>query len=252
LLQAAVNVFTTELTQNLNLLLDHKKFTVKLLLVEDEKDLSEAIVNFLSKEGYICERVSSVNDAKEKVALYSYDCILVDIGLPDGSGLDVVQDIKKLKSRSGVIIISAKNSVDDKISGLDLGADDYLAKPFNLAELNSRIRSVLRRRNFDGNNEIIVNEITIHPNDKAVKIKDSTLSLTKKEYDLLLFLVVNKNKVITKESIAEHLWGDEMDMADSFDFLYTHIKNLRKKLVDSGSRDYIKTVYGMGYRFNAE
>jgi DNA-binding response OmpR family regulator len=225
---------------------------VKLLLVEDEKDLSEAIVNFLSKEGYICEKVSSVNEAKEKVALYNYDCILVDIGLPDGSGLDVVHDIKKFRSNAGVIIISAKNSVDDKISGLDLGADDYLAKPFNLAELNSRIRSVLRRRNFDGNNEIVVNEITINPNDKVVKIKDSTLTLTKKEYDLLLFLVVNKNKVITKESIAEHLWGDEMDMADSFDFLYTHIKNLRKKLVDSGSQDYIKTVYGMGYRFNAE
>jgi DNA-binding response OmpR family regulator len=225
---------------------------VKLLLVEDERDLSEAIVNFLSKEGYICERVSSVSDAREKVALYNYDCILVDIGLPDGSGLDVIPDIKKFRSKSGVIIISAKNSVDDKIAGLDLGADDYLAKPFNLAELNSRIRSVLRRRNFDGNNEIVVNEITIHPNDKAVKIKDSTLTLTKKEYDLLLFLVVNKNKVITKESIAEHLWGDEMDMADSFDFLYTHIKNLRKKLVDSGSQDYIKTVYGMGYRFNAE
>lgn len=224
---------------------------MKLLLVEDEKDLSEAISNFLSKEGYICERVGNVRDAKEKVAIYNYDCILVDIGLPDGNGLDVIQEVKKFRQKAGVIIISAKNSVDDKISGLDLGADDYLAKPFNLAELNSRIKSVLRRRNFDGSNEIILNELIINPNDKVVKIKDCTLTLTKKEFDLLLFLVVNKNKVITKESIAEHLWGDDMDMSDSFDFLYTHIKNLRKKLLDCGSQDYIKTVYGMGYRFTA-
>lgn len=224
---------------------------MKLLLVEDEKNLAEAISNFLEREGYICERVGSVNDAKEKVALYNYDCILVDIGLPDGNGLDVIEEVKKFKQKAGVIIISAKNSVDDKIQGLDIGADDYLAKPFNLAELNSRIRSVLRRRNFEGSNEMVVNELSINANDRVVKIKDCILTLTKKEFDLLLFLVVNKNKVITKESIAEHLWGDEMDMADSFDFLYTHIKNLRKKLMDCGSRDYIKTVYGMGYRFNA-
>ncbi len=224
---------------------------MKLLLVEDEKDLAEAISNFLAREGYICERVGNVNDAKEKVALYNYDCILVDIGLPDGNGLDVIQEVKKFKQKAGVIIISAKNSVDDKISGLDIGADDYLAKPFNLAELNSRIKAVLRRRNFEGSNEMVVNELSINANDRVVKIKDCILTLTKKEFDLLLFLVVNKNKVITKESIAEHLWGDEMDMADSFDFLYTHIKNLRKKLMDCGSQDYIKTVYGMGYRFNA-
>jgi DNA-binding response OmpR family regulator len=224
---------------------------VKLLLIEDEKSLGDVIVNSLTREGYICEWVSNVAQAKEKVALYDYDCILVDIGLPDGNGLDVIQDIKKFKSKTGVIIISAKNSVDDKIAGLDLGADDYLAKPFNLAELNSRIRSVLRRRNFDGSNEIGFQEISILPDERLVKVKEVPLTLTKKEYELLLFFMVNKEKVITKESIAEHLWGEEMDMSDSFDFIYTHIKNLRKKLIDSGCPDYIKTVYGMGYKLNA-
>ena len=224
---------------------------MKLLLIEDEKDLGETMTNFLLKEGYVCEWVTKANDAKEKVAMYEYDCILVDIGLPDGNGLDVIKAVKKQNKKAGIIIISAKNSVDDKIEGLDIGADDYLAKPFNLAELNSRIRSVLRRRNFEGSDEIVLNEIKILPKDKVVKVNETTLVLTKKEYDLLLFFIVNKNKVITKESIAEHLWGDEMDMTDSFDFIYTHIKNLRKKIVDCGGDDHIKTVYGMGYRFNA-
>jgi DNA-binding response OmpR family regulator len=224
---------------------------VKLLLIEDEKSLGEVIVNSLSHEGHNCEWVSNMAQAKEKVAMYDYDCILVDIGLPDGNGLDVIRDIKKFRSKTGVIIISAKNSVDDKIAGLDLGADDYLAKPFNLAELNSRIRSVLRRRNFDGSNEIGFQEISILPEERIVKVKDVPLTLTKKEYELLLFFMVNKEKVITKESIAEHLWGEEMDMSDSFDFIYTHIKNLRKKLIDGGCKDYIKTVYGMGYKLNA-
>ncbi len=224
---------------------------MKLLLIEDEKDLGEVMMSSLTREGYVCEWITKMSDAKEKVSLYSYDCILVDIGLPDGNGLEVIQEIKKFKSKAGIIIISAKNSVDDKIIGLDLGADDYLAKPFNLAELNSRIRSVLRRRNFDGSNEIIANEMKILPNERVVKVHSIDLPLTKKEYELLLFFVVNKNKVITKESIAEHLWGDEMDMADSFDFIYTHIKNLRKKLIEGGCQDNIKTVYGMGYRYNA-
>jgi len=161
----------------------------------------------------------------------------------------VIKIVKKMKAKSGVIIISAKNSVDDRIEGLDIGADDYLVKPFNLAELNSRIKSVLRRRNFEGNNEIAFNEIKINPENKTALVKDKTLVLTKKEYDLLLFFVINKEKVLTKESIAEHLWGDDMDMSDSFDFIYTHIKNLRKKIVDQGGSDYVKTVYGMGYRF---
>ncbi len=222
---------------------------MKVLLIEDEKELAESILSFLKKEGFVCEYAKDFLAADEKISMYQYDCILVDITLPGGSGLDLVKTIKKAKGKSGIIIISAKNSVDDKIAGLDLGADDYLAKPFNLAELNSRLKSVLRRRNFAGDNEIVFNEIKITPENNSVLIGKKELALTKKEFDLLMFFVSNKSRVITKESIAEHLWGDNMDMADSFDFIYTHIKNLRKKLIDAGCEDYIKTVYGMGYKF---
>lgn len=225
---------------------------MKLLLIEDEKVLSDTITSYLKQEGYVCEVAINFQSASEKIELYQYDCILVDITLPGGSGLELVNLIKKSKIKSGIIIISAKNSVDDKISGLDLGADDYLAKPFNLAELNSRIKSILRRKNFDGENEIKFNEITIKPDDQVALVKNIPLTLTKKEYHLLLFLISNKNRVLTKETIAEHLWGDDMDMADSYDFIYTHIKNLRKKLMEKGCEDYMKTVYGMGYKFTEQ
>jgi DNA-binding response OmpR family regulator len=173
----------------------------------------------------------------------------VDITIPGGSGLDIIRELKKKGSEAGIIIISAKNSIEDKISGLDLGADDYLTKPFHLSELNSRIKSIVRRRSFKGSNEICFHEISIVPDEMLVSVNKKTVTLTKKEFDLLLFFISNKNRVITKESIAEHLWGDDMDTADSFDFIYSHIKNLRKKLVEKGSEDYIQTVYGMGYKF---
>lgn len=224
---------------------------MKILLVEDEKGLSDSISTYLKQEGYLCEVVTDFKSADEKIELYQYDCILVDINLPDGNGLNLVKALKRLKAKAGIIIISARNSVDDKIEGLDLGADDYLSKPFSLAELNSRIKSVLRRRKFDGNDEIVFNEITIKPNESTVLVNGDTVTLTKKEYDLILFLISNKNRILTKETIAEHLWGDDMDMADSYDFIYTHIKNLRKKLVEKGCQDYMKTVYGMGYKFTA-
>jgi len=225
---------------------------MKILLVEDETGLSDSISSYLKQEGYLCEVVKDYKSADEKIELYQYDCILVDINLPDGNGLNLVKSLKRLKAQAGIIIISARNAVDDKIEGLDLGADDYLSKPFSLAELNSRIKSVLRRRKFEGNNEILFNEITLKPAESTVYVKGVVLNLTKKEYDLILFLINNKNRVLTKETIAEHLWGDDMDMADSYDFIYTHIKNLRKKLMDKGCEDYVKTVYGMGYKFSAE
>lgn len=225
---------------------------MKILLVEDEKGLSDSISTSLKQEGYLCEVVTDFKSADEKIELYQYDCILVDINLPDGNGLNLVKSLKRLKAKAGIIIISARNSVDDKIEGLDLGADDYLSKPFSLAELNSRIKSVLRRRKFDGNDEIVFNEITIKPNESTVLVNGASVTLTKKEYDLILFLISNKNRILTKETIAEHLWGDDMDMADSYDFIYTHIKNLRKKLVEKGCQDYMKTVYGMGYKFTTQ
>jgi DNA-binding response OmpR family regulator len=222
---------------------------MNILIVEDEHDLAKSIISYLSKEGYQCEWVENYRSGIEKVHLYTYDCILVDIGLPDGNGMRIIERLKKVKSTSGIIIISAKNSLDDKIEGLNIGADDYLTKPFDLSELNARIKSLIRRRDFDGHNEIIFKEITILPQERVVTIHGQPIKLTKKEYDLLMYFVSNQNRVITKESIAEHLWGDHMDMADSFDFIYAHLKNLRKKILEKSGGDYIQTVYGIGYKF---
>jgi DNA-binding response OmpR family regulator len=222
---------------------------MKILLIEDQADLSNDIKTYLQKENYLCESVATFSEATEKVHLYRYDCVIVDIGLPDGNGLDVIRALKKNGSEAGIIVISAKNSLDDKITGLEIGADDYLTKPFHLAELNARIKSIIRRRNFNGANEILFNEITIQPENMDASVNGQSLGLTKKEYDLLMFFIANKERVLTRETIAEHLWGDQIDMADSFDFIYTHIKNLRKKMVEKGAEDYIRTVYGMGYKF---
>jgi len=222
---------------------------MKILLIEDEPELRKSIKQYLHQEGYLVESAADFIIAQEKTSLYEYDCILVDITLPKGSGLDIVKQLKEASSKAGIIIISAKNSSDDKIIGLDLGADDYLAKPFNLAELNSRIKALFRRRNFNGNKIIVVNEITIVPEERAVKVNGEIVTLTQKEYDLLLFFVSNKNRVLSKNAIAEHLWGDDSDQMDSHDFIYVHLRNLRKKLTEMGCTDYVQTIYGIGYNF---
>ncbi|HKJ81047.1 MAG TPA: response regulator transcription factor [Ignavibacteriaceae bacterium] len=223
---------------------------MKILIIEDEIELLIAISNFLIKENYICELAENFKKADEKLSINDYDLILLDITLPDGNGLELLKTIKKHQIKSGVIIISAKNSTDDKINGLDLGADDYLTKPFQLSELNSRIRAVLRRRKFDGSSIITFNEISVNTESKSITIHDKEITLTKKEYDLLLFFIINKNRVLTKEAIAEHLWEDSIDLSDNFDFIYTHLNNIRKKFKIAGSKDYIKTLYGMGYKFS--
>jgi DNA-binding response OmpR family regulator len=223
---------------------------MKILIVEDEKALSDAIVHYLRQEGNVCETAFDFNVASEKAGLYSYDCLVIDIGLPYGSGLDIVRALKKQQSQAGIIIISAKNALDDKITGLDLGADDYIAKPFHLSELHARLKSLMRRKHFEGRKEILMNEISLLPDLQEVKVHGKLIELTKKEYDLLLYFISNKNKVLTKEAIAEHLWGDNIEASDSFDFIYTHIKNLRKKMLEQGGADYIKTIYGMGYKFS--
>ena len=222
---------------------------MKLLIVEDEIELLIAISNYLIKENYLCELADNFTDAREKLSMNAYDLILLDISLPDGNGLELLKTIKEHQEKAGVIIVSAKNSSDDKIGGLDMGADDYMTKPFELAELNSRIKAVLRRRKFEGNSVLKFHEMAIHTDNKLVSIHRKNIKLTKKEYDLLLFLLINKNRVLTKETIAEHLWQDNIDMADNFDFIYTHLNNLRNKIKNAGGVDYIKTVYGMGYRF---
>jgi DNA-binding response OmpR family regulator len=223
---------------------------MKILIVEDEVALAESIVQYLEGEGYVCEMALDFLSASRKVHDYDYECILLDINLPDGNGLDIIRELKAKQKTAGIIIISARNSTADRIMGLDLGADDYLVKPFNLSELSSRIKSVLRRVYFSGNNEIIFNEIRVDLNAIQVFVHDELVQLTKKEYDLLLFFLSNKNRVLTKESIGENLWGDYADTLDSLDFIYTHIKNLRKKLVDKGLDNYLQNVYGIGYKFN--
>ena len=223
---------------------------MKILIIEDERSLSDAIVDYLDGERHLCEVVFNFQDAVEKIELYPYDCLVVDINLPDGNGLDLIRLVKKKSIPVGIIIISARNSLDNRIEGLDIGADHYLTKPFHLAELNAHLKSIHRRISYQGNNEITLNEITIIPDEHRAFVLDKELILTKKEYELLLFFVSNKNKIITKAGLAEHLWGDYMDSADSYDFIYTHIKNLRRELIKKGCNDYIKTIYGLGYKFD--
>lgn len=232
------------------LLIIQKTLAMKLLLVEDEKELAQEIETYTKQQGYVCEAVYTFNDAWQKINLYEYDCVVVDITLPGGSGLEIVEKTKELSKKTGIIVISARNSVTDKITGLNLGADDYLTKPFHLAELNARIQSVLRRRHFSGERIIHFNEITVVPESRDVSISGTQVSLTRKEYDLLMYLIGNKDRVLTREAIAEYIWGDKADSFDNLDFVYSQIKNLRKKILDAGSKDYIKSVYGIGYKFS--
>lgn len=223
---------------------------MKVLLIEDGKQLAQSMVTYLQREGYHCEVVSTVDDALERIMLHDYDCILLDITLPDGNGLQVLEKLKNEGKMEGVIIISAKDSVNDRIHGLRLGADDYLAKPFHLPELSARLEAVIRRKKFQGSNKIAFDELSIDAQAQVVTAHGHTLPLTRKEYDLLLFLIANQGRVVSKNSIAEHLSGDMADMLDDHGFVYAHIKNLKKKLNDAGCKDYIKTIYGFGYRLD--
>lgn len=222
---------------------------MKLLIIEDEQELQEDILAFFKAEKVVCEAVSTASMAKEKVYMHNYDAIILDIGLPDSSGLEVLEYLKEINKDIGVIILSARGAIDDKISGLNLGADDYLSKPFDFNELNARIKSIVRRKHFHGNNTINFEDIEINTDSHEVYVNNQIIILTQKEYQLLLFLISNENRVITKESIVEHLWGDDTDMFDSFDFIYSHIKNLRKKIITAGGKDYLNTIYGVGYKF---
>jgi DNA-binding response OmpR family regulator len=224
---------------------------MKLLIIEDEKDLAESMKVYLSNESFICEVAHDYGAALTKIEVFDYACIILDIGLPGGSGLNLLKELKEAGKSDGVLIISAKNSLEDKVYGLNAGADDYLPKPFHLPELGARVAAIIRRKSFEGKNIILLDELTIELSDKTARVNGVVLDLTRKEYDLLLYFVSNKNRVISKNAIAEHLWGDDMDLVNSYDFIYTHIKNLRKKLVQAGCPDYIKSVYGMGYKFTA-
>lgn len=221
------------------------------MIIEDEYPLSQSIAEYLGS-GYICQQVYTYNDALERIKAYDYDCIILDIMLPGGSGLQLLKYLKEMQKTDGIIIISAKNSIEDRVSGLMTGADDYLVKPFHLSELSARLSAIMRRKSFNGQSAITVGDIWIDTEAQDVKVNGKSLLLTIKEYQLLLYFVVNRNRVLSKNNIAEHLWGDEMDFADNHDFIYTHIKNLRKKMMAVGGEDCIRSIYGVGYKMQVK
>ena len=223
---------------------------MKILIIEDEKDLVDTLKNYLGSEGFLCETATTWFEAEDSLSVYNYDIIILDLTLPGGNGLDLIKLIKERNKDAGLLIVSAKNSLDDKIKGLDMGADDYISKPFHLAELNSRIKSLARRRHYEGSDEIVFNEIKINVEANEVSVHGEKLDLTKKEYDILLYFMVNRNKLITRESIAEHALGYSISYADNFDFVYSHIKNLRKKIGQKKGKNYLHNFYGIGYKFS--
>lgn len=225
---------------------------MKILIIEDNRQLLDALTKALSAEKFLCETAYDFPSASEKAYIYTYDVLVVDINLPGGgSGLDIIREVKQANPTTGVIIISARDSLDHKIEGLDLGADDYLTKPFDTAELIARIRALIRRRNFAGNQTIRFGQLFIHPESREVFSGETRIDLTRSEYDLLLFFLSNPKRVLSRQALAEHIWGDNSDLADSFDFIYSHIKNLRKKIMATGAPDPIKAVYGIGYKLAA-
>ena len=224
---------------------------MKVLIVEDNPELASNIHQFLEREGYICEDALTYQRAVDKLISFSYDSIILDIMLPDGNGLRLLELMKNEGIAGNVLIISAKNALDDKIAGLDLGADDYLTKPFHLPELHARLKAIHRRNQQNGEKVIVYNEIIVNTDTMEVHVRDHLLDLTRKEFDLLLYFITNKNRVLTRQSIAEHLWGDYTDNLANFDFVYQHVKNLRKKINAAGGKDYLSTVYGLGYKFDA-
>ncbi len=225
---------------------------MKILIVEDNYNLLQSITDALNDEHFVCETVSNFNLANEKIQLYNYDILVVDINLPDGSGLDLIKELKLLSPETGIIVISARNSLDNKIEGMELGADDYITKPFDMAELIVRVKALIRRRNFSGNKHLSFGGIKIHPDKREVYVNDIKIDLTKSEFDILLFFFSNPGRVITREALAEHIWGDNMDLVDSFDFIYSHIKNLRKKIMRQNISDPIKAIYGIGYKLELQ
>ena len=224
---------------------------MKILIIEDERDMMQNMQATLEKENFLVESASNYKQAMSKIGVYDYDCILLDITLPDGNGLEILKTLKKKGFSDSVIIVSAKDSLDDKVKGLDLGADDYLPKPFHMAELNARVKAVLRRRKFDGANLLKLNNVIIDIDNHQVHVNGELLELNRKEFDVLFYLCTNLDRLVSKSALAEHVWGDYIDQASNFDFIYSQIKNLRKKLTESNAELEIKAVYGIGYKLHA-
>ncbi len=221
---------------------------MKILIIEDDPALREVIRRSLEKERFVVEEASDFQSGILKIEDYNYDCILLDIMLPDGNGLDVLRQLKEMRKRENIIIISAKDSLEDKVSGLGLGADDYLSKPFHLAELTARVRSVIRRRQDDGDTTVCLENIRILPDTFQVFVGEREVELSRKEYDILFYFVHRPGRLVDKHTLAESIWGDHIDQVDNFDFIYAQIKNLRKKLKETGAIPEIQSVYGFGYK----
>jgi len=225
---------------------------MQVLIVEDEAPLMESMVSYLEMEGFRCEQASDYHTALEVLDRHAYICLLIDLNLPDGDGLDLVRMVRQNQDRPGIIIISARNSIQERVKGLELGADDYLVKPFHLSELVARVHSVARRTRMQGEEVLRFGKIRIMPEERTCFVENTQLELTRKEMDLLLYLMSNRNRVVTKESIADYLWGEYGGGYGSYDFVYTHLKNLRRKLEEAGCPDYIRNMYGVGYKFSLE
>lgn len=225
---------------------------MKILIIEDEQDLRETIRSSLLKEKFVVETAVDYSSALNKINDYDYDCVLLDIMLPGGSGLDLLRELKQLRRNDSILIISAKDSLDDKVEGLELGADDYLTKPFHLAELNARVKSLIRRRQAKGDMTVNIGNLSLNPDKRQADINGQLLQLNRKEFDLLYYFVINPNRVISKMSLAESVWGDNIDQADSLDFIYSQVKNLRKKLKQAEATVELKAVYGFGYKLSEE
>ena len=225
---------------------------MQILIVEDELPLMESMVSYLEMEGFKCEQATSYHAGLCSIDKHDYICMLIDLNLPDGDGLELVRLVRQNQSASGIIIISARNDLEERVKGLEVGADDYLVKPFHLSELVARIQSVARRTRTQGEEILKFGVIRVMPEERSCFVEDVQVELTRKEHELLLYLMANRNRVITKESIADFLWGEYGGGYGSYDFVYTHLKNLRRKLVDAGSPDYIQNIYGVGYKFTLE
>ena len=221
---------------------------MKILIIEDEAELREELTRSLTAERYVVETAATYREARSKAMIYHYDCLLLDIMLPDGNGLDLLRALTEAGRRTNVIILSAKDSIDDKVAGLDLGAEDYLPKPFHLAELHARLKSVLRRRTRNGERLLQCGNVSLNPETFQAEVEGRNLELGRKEFDILVYFMNRLNQLVEKQTLAEAVWGDHTDQADNFDFIYAQIKNLRKRLKEAGAGIEIKTAYVFGYK----
>lgn len=224
---------------------------MNILIVEDEKSLALEVNEFLTHEGFTVEHARTKRSGEEKIVSTGFDFILLDLGLPDGDGFDLLKTLKSIKNRDdAVIILTARGAVDDRVQGLEQGADDYLAKPFSLNELLARIHAITRRKHKLESNEIDIKGFRINIQSRTIHFGDDRINLTKKEFEIFNYLVLNKNKVISRTNLTEHVWGDILEVNSDSNFVDVHVKNLRKKLSQFASIDWFETVRSIGYRIN--